>query len=185
MKKKKKISPKFKGTTSVYDETGRRLSVGLVDVNTSAYVNWHRVWIKDLANVIGLLGEGKAKVFSYILSSTERSTNRFVGTIRGIANETSTSTRTVQTVINTLLDSDFMRKQADAPANYLVNPEILNYGSDKKIGYLMIQYSDLPEPTPLEKAIEKAKEEREFEEVLNSESKTAKVRRPKITLADD
>lgn len=184
MKRKKKVTPEFKGTTSVYTEDGNRLAVGLVNVNTSSYVNWHRVWIKDLANIIGLLGEAKAKVFSYILSSTERSTNRFSGTIRGIAERTSTSTRTVQSVVNVLLEADFMRKDKEILGVYLVNPEILNYGSDKKIGYLMIQYTQLPEPTPLEKAIDEAKGREEFEKVLNSDQTTAKTKKPKITLSE-
>jgi hypothetical protein len=182
-KKVKKIKPEFKGTTKVYDQYGNELSVALLNKSMSQYANWHRVWIKDLATVVGLLGEGKAKVLEYILKETNRETNTFSRTVREIAEETKASTRTVQAVIKILLEGDFMRKQR--VANYLVNPSILSYGSDKKVGYLMIQYSELPEPTPIERAIAEAAEKKRMEEALNSDWQNLKRTRPKITLPEE
>jgi DNA-binding transcriptional regulator YhcF (GntR family) len=180
MKKVKKIKPEFKGTTKVFDQHGNELSVALVNKSISQYANWHRVWLNDLATIVGLLGEGKAKVLEYILKETNRETNTFNRTVREIAEETKASTRTVQKVLTVLLDGDFMRKQR--VASYLVNPTILSYGNDKKVGYLMIQYSELPEPTPLEAAIAEAKKKKQMEAELNSDWEKMKRHKPRITL---
>lgn len=103
--------------------------------------NFYKVWLSDFISVYKIIGNKKVDVLSYILENINPSDNSFSRTIREIAEATKSSSRTVQDVINTLIEIDFLRRKR--VAFYIINPEILVQGSYKKRVGLMIDYKEI------------------------------------------
>lgn len=99
---------------------------------------FYKVWLYDLINVLDILGSKKIKILTHILENINPYDNTFGGTIREIAKDTASSTKTVQEVINVLLEVNFFSKVRIA--TYRVNPSVILKGSHKKRLGLMINY---------------------------------------------
>lgn len=125
----------------VNKDTGEVRKFAVVIKPFSSDFNFHKVWLEDFARIIGILGGQKIAVFNHILGNINPYDNQFGGTIREIAEETESSTKTVQSVIKTLIQHDFMRKIR--ASQYQISPKFLvKGGHDKRMG-LMLKYDDL------------------------------------------
>jgi hypothetical protein len=125
----------------VNKDTGEVRKFAVVIKPFSSDFNFHKVWLEDFARIIGILGGQKIAVFNHILGNINPYDNQFGGTIREIAEETGSSTKTVQSVIKTLIQHDFMRKIR--ASQYQISPRFLvKGGHDKRMG-LMLKYDDL------------------------------------------
>lgn len=87
--------------------------------------NFTKIWLTQMLATLGLLGNKKTKVAYYIIDNLNKD-NTFIGTYRQIAKATSASLPTVTTVMKTLLDANFLRRQLDGV--YTVNPNIMFKG---------------------------------------------------------
>jgi predicted transcriptional regulator len=127
----------------VNPETGESREFAVVDRPHGTDFGFHKVWLEDLAKIMGLLGGGKVKVFNYILTNINPYSNEFGGTMREVAEKIDVDTRTVQTTIQTLVKEGFMKKIRIGA--YLVNAKFLvKGGHDKRMG-LLLKYDELNE----------------------------------------
>lgn len=134
--------------TWVNPETGEQREFAVVDKPYQSDYNFHKVWLDDLARIMGILGGAKIAVFNHILGHINPFDNSFGGTYTEIAERTETSKNTVSDTINQLLKADFMRKVR--PSHYRINPKFLIKGGHNKRMGLMLTYNDLEEGRQLE-----------------------------------
>ena len=99
--------------------------------------NFHKLWLLHIASALELIGNQKIKVLSYVLTSAN-SDNLFIGTMRGIAEKTDASTKTVNDTITMLLDADILRRQQAGV--YLLNPDVMFKGGTTQRMDILYQY---------------------------------------------
>lgn len=107
-------------------------------------VNWYKVWLMDLVNVITMLGNKKMVVFEYLIENLQRNNNMIIATYRKIESETSVSRPTIAAVMKRLIEEDVIRKIQVGV--YMLNPDIAAAGSHNKRKGLLITYRGLPVP---------------------------------------
>ena len=127
----------------VNTETGESREFAVVDRPHGTDFGFHKVWLEDLAKIMGLLGGAKVKVFNHILTNINPYSNEFGGTMREIASKLEVDVRTVQNTVQTLLKEGFMKKIRIGA--YLVNAKFLVKGGHNKRMGLMLKYDDLDE----------------------------------------
>jgi len=129
--------------TWVNPDTGESREFAVVDKPYSTDYNFHKVWLEDLAKVLDILGGKKFTVFSLILKKISPYDNQVGFTVRELAEQSGSSTATVQDVVTKLVTANFMRKVRTA--TYKVNPKMLVKGSHNKRVGMMLKYDDLNE----------------------------------------
>jgi predicted transcriptional regulator len=125
----------------VNSETGESRQFAVIDRPHGTDFGFHKVWLEDLAKIIGLLGGAKVKVFNHILSNINPYSNEFGGTMREIAELLEVDTKTVQSTIQTLVKENFMKRVRTG--TYLVNAKFLVKGGHNQRMGLMLKYDDL------------------------------------------
>ena len=124
----------------VNPQTGESRLFAVIMKETADF-DFHKVWIDDLAKILGLLGGAKVQVFKYILDNINPYSNEFGGTNREIAKKIGVDGVTVNRTIKTLIEADFMKKVRTG--TYLINSRVLVRGShDKRVG-LMLKYNGI------------------------------------------
>lgn len=142
MRRKAKVKFEFEGRQTLQDENGNEIKAVVIAKKFDSDVNWHKVWLDDLARVLNLLGDAKIGVFSHVLENIT-SDNLFIGTHDAISKKTKVHSNTVKSAINLLLDCNFMTKiQAGV---YQINPDIIASGSSDKRAALVIKYGEIKE----------------------------------------
>ncbi|WP_394772061.1 replication/maintenance protein RepL [Mucilaginibacter sp.] len=136
-----------KGETVAYEEwvnknTGEVRTFAVVSKETGDH-SFHKVWLEDLARILGLLGGAKIEVFTYILKNINPYSNEFGGTVREIAEKTGIDANTVQKTIKVLRENDFLKKVRTG--TYLVNSKMLVQGSHSKRVGILVKYNGLEE----------------------------------------
>lgn len=106
--------------------------------------NFTKVWLKSLLDKLEIIGNKKTNVAYYIINNLTRE-NKFIGTQRVIARETGCSLKTVNSVIQELLEHELLRK-AEVNGVYMVNPNILYKGSRNGRMNILQQYTDINVP---------------------------------------
>ena len=120
-------------------ETGEEKDFSVIS-KTGQDTNWWKLWLTDFMLILGVIGNSKVTVLIYILDNISPYDNTFSRTIREIAKETKTSTKTVQAVINILCeDAKFLVRKHNS--FYMVNPKIIAKGSHNKRVGLMVEYN--------------------------------------------
>lgn len=127
--------------TWINSETGEQREFAVVDKPYQSDFNFHKVWLSDLAKVMGILGGAKIQAFSWILGEINPYSNEVGFTIQEIMEKTKVSRGTVLETIRLLIEADFMRKIR--PCQYKVNPKMLVKGSHNKRVGIMLKYDDL------------------------------------------
>ena len=138
MKEKRDLG--VKNEVWINQDTGevKQFSVVLKEASDNGF---HKVWLEDLAHILGLLGGGKTKVFQHILGNINPYSNEFGGTVREISEKLGIDKTTVNKTINLLMEADFLKKVRSG--TYLVNSETLIQGSHTKRSGIMIKYRGL------------------------------------------
>jgi predicted transcriptional regulator len=127
----------------VNTETGESREFAVINRPHGTDFGFHKVWLEDLAKILGLLGGPKVKVFNHILTNINPYSNEFGGTVREIANLLEVGTSTVHETVQKLVNNDFMKKVRTG--TYLVNAKFLVKGGHNKRMGLMLKYDDLDE----------------------------------------
>lgn len=140
MKKKQKVKFEFEGRQTLSDENGNTITAIVTAKKSDTDINWHKVWLDDLAYILNILGEAKNAVFSHIISNLN-SENLFIGTIEAIADDVKVHKNTVNQTIIALIQSNFMvRKQIGV---YYINPDIISSANSQRRSSLLIKYNDI------------------------------------------
>ena len=152
--KKKQSLPMLSGMKSkeeivstqrwVNQETGEVRDFTVIDRSQMGDYGFHKVWVDDLARIIGVLGGSKNKVFAYLLSNINPSSNQFGGTIREVAEILDIDTVTVQKTFSILAKERFMKRVR--AGTYQVNSAVLVKGSHERRAGLMLTYNKLDGP---------------------------------------
>lgn len=154
---------KVKNQTVVGNETYLNTATGtmedftVINKHISKDINFHKIWLQDVLNVLDSFGNKKILVITYLLKSMRNEDNTFNGTYREIAESCEVSLPTVSLVMNELIDSDVIRKLSSA--TYRFNPSLIVKGSSDKRKNLLIKYSYQEDD---KKQTENAKQIKEF-----------------------
>lgn len=127
----------------VNKSTGEVREFAVIDKPYQSDFNFHKVWLEDLAKILGILGGQKIAVFNYILKHINPYSNEFGGTMREISEKSEVSLPVVQETIKILITNDFMRKIRTG--QYLINSRFLVKGTHNKRVGIMLKYDELNE----------------------------------------
>lgn len=138
--KVKEVHTPMSYETWVNSETGEARQFAVVTRDTADH-GFHKVWMEDLAKILGLLGGSKISVFQHIIENVNNLSNEFGGTMREVAEATKVDVTTVNATFRLLQDNDFLKKVRNG--TYKINPRILAQGKhDKRMG-LIVKYNTL------------------------------------------
>lgn len=163
--KKLKVSKQTVMGTETYTNnvTGELVEMSVINKDITQDVNFHKIWLQDVLNVIDSFGNKKILVLTYLLKNMRNEDNSVSGSYREIAKKCAVSYPTVALVMKELIDSDVVRKLSTA--TYQFNPSLIAKGSTNKRKNLLIRYNSVEDDG---KAIENAKtEDIPFEEVAS------------------
>lgn len=104
-------------------ETTEMLSIDILQVNDGG--NFNKVFISELADMIGCAGSSSEKVLSWMLKN-KNNKNEFYGTHRSISEEIKVSLPTVTRVFKALNKGGYLRMIRQGA--YILNPKVLHYG---------------------------------------------------------
>lgn len=122
--------------------------VSVVDESTGEVKDYRRVYsgkqfwklhMKDFLKVLRAFESKQLNVLIYILENTKSSTNTFTGTFRSISKACKVSLSTVTQVMDLLQKSGFIVKLQNG--NYIVSPNVLMKGDERKRGMLLQSYN--------------------------------------------
>ena len=128
----------------VNQETGEVRAFAVMNRSKMGDYGFHKVWVEDLARIIGVLGGSKNKVFAYLLSNINPISNQFGGTIREVSEILNIDTVTVQKTFSILVREHFMKRVR--AGTYQVNSVVLVKGSHERRVGLMLNYDKLDGP---------------------------------------
>lgn len=116
------------GTETYINQASGEIEEMQVIQFTDRDFNFHKIWLQYFINSIKLIGNQKLKVAFYVIDNLDEH-NRFIGTLRKVADQLNISLDTVRKTMTALQEADFLRKvQAGV---YQVNPDIIFKGSQK------------------------------------------------------
>lgn len=101
--------------------------------------DFHKIWLGHVLDAIDQVGNVKIKVLNHILRGMD-SQNRYIGTVRGIAEEMKVSHTTVGALLKKLEDADFITRISSGVIR--VNPRGLFKGGSHKRMNVLIKYRE-------------------------------------------
>lgn len=129
--------------TWVNPQTGESREFAVIDKPYQSDYNFHKVWLNDLAKVMGILGGAKIQVFSWILGEINPYSNEVSFTITEAMKKTKVSRPTVVETTQLLIKANFMKRVR--PCMYRINPKMLVKGSHNRRVGIMLKYDELQE----------------------------------------
>ena len=124
-------------------ETGVSIWVDQITKRAYGSKNFWKVYLMDFLTVLGIIDSKQLDVFIYIAENTNQSTNQFIGTYDKIAKDVNVSRPTIAKLMKKLQDNKFIKKVQNGV--WLVNPNIVMRGSDKK-RQILLSYYQADEP---------------------------------------
>lgn len=124
-------------------ETGTSIWVDQITKRAYGSKNFWKVYLMDFLTVLGIIDSKQLDVFIYIIENTNQSTNLFIGTYDKIAKDVNVSRPTIAKLMKKLQGNKFIKKVQNGV--WLVNPNILMRGSDKK-RQILLSYYQADEP---------------------------------------
>jgi DNA-binding transcriptional regulator YhcF (GntR family) len=106
--------------------------------------NFEKLWLVHILESLEAVGNKKIMVMNTLLKM-KNSDNQIIGSQRQISKESGVSLPTVNETINILIDSNFIRKITNNV--YMINPDILFKGGNKKRMNVLLQYKTSEEDT--------------------------------------
>ena len=97
----------------------------------------------DFLTVLGIIDSKQLDIFIYIAENTNQSTNIFMGTYKKIAKDVNCSETTIAKIMKKLQTNGFIKKIQNGA--WLVNPNIMMKGNDKK-RQILLSYYESDEP---------------------------------------
>lgn len=124
-------------------ETGEQIWVDQITKRTYGTKNFWKCYLMDFLTVLGIIDNKQLDVFIFIVENTNQTNNTFIGTYKHIAKEVGVSEPTIAKIMKKLQKNNFVKKIQNGV--WLVNPNILMKGNDKKRQILLSYYeSDNP-----------------------------------------
>lgn len=164
--KKQKIIGKV---NLVNADTNKVESFSVIQDSKDTDFNFHKVWIKDLVELLNIIGGQKVKVFSHILLKMN-SDNHYIGSIREMAKELKLSNETVTNTLKLLKGLEQLTMIQNGV--YMLNPDLILKGGSLKRQMLKAKFKGIPFETDEKKTME-PKEERDYNDLIRArEDKT-------------
>ncbi|WP_440867893.1 replication/maintenance protein RepL [Symbiopectobacterium purcellii] len=107
----------------VHKTTGECISIDILKTQDGGSFN--KVFLNELASMIGCTGNGSEKVLGWILKN-KNNQNEIHGTQREIAREENVGVATVARVFKALKDNGYLKQKRSG--TYLLNPSVIHYG---------------------------------------------------------
>ena len=124
-------------------ETGEQILVDQITKRVYGTKNFWKCYLFDFLQVLGILDSKQCDVFVYIVENTNQANNTFIGTYKKIAKDVGVSEPTIARIMRKLKDHNFIKAVQNGV--YLVNPNILMKGNDKK-RQILLSYFESDEP---------------------------------------
>lgn len=118
-------------------ETGEELPFDQL-VTSDKPDRWDKVYTKNLARMLDVMGDEKMKVISYLLRKKDNF-NAITVTMRELSEATGVSLKTVSRVMKKLQDHDYLHKVRNG--KWRLSPRIICNGSNS-LGMATINYYD-------------------------------------------
>ncbi len=122
----------------VNKSTGEIEEMQVIQVNESADVNFHKLWLGHILSTLDIIGNKKIQVLNYVLSNID-SKNQFIATYQKIIDDTGVSRGTVNETMQGLKNSNFLVSVQQGV--YKINPDIIFKGNNKSRLNVLLQYS--------------------------------------------
>lgn len=124
-------------------ETGEQIFVDQITKRVYGSKNFWKCYLMDFLTVLGIMDSKQIDIFIYIVENTNQTNNTFLGTYKKIAKDVGVSEPTIAKIMKKLQENNFIRKIQNGA--WLVNPNILMKGNDRKRQILLSYYeSDTP-----------------------------------------
>jgi len=120
-------------------ETGEELPIQIFTDNEYGKY-WEKAFAKTLAEFLNIGGGPAIKILAHILKIKD-SNNRIGGTIREIAAETETSTKTVLRLFTKLKEAGFLKQIRSGC--YMLSPHVLRHGSKTRGAMVLRLWGEL------------------------------------------
>ena len=101
--------------------------------------DFHKIWLGHVLDAIDQVGNVKIKVLNHVLRNMDDQ-NRYIGTIRAIADKVEVSERTVAALLKKLEEADFIVRIGSGVIR--VNPKGLFKGGSNKRMNVLIKYRE-------------------------------------------
>ena len=124
-------------------ETGEQIFVDQITKRVYGSKNFWKMYLMDFLMVLGIIDSKQVDIFIYIVENTNPSTNIFLGTYDKIAADVGVSRPTIARIMKKLQDNNFVKRIQNGA--YLVNPNILMKGNDRK-RQILLSYYDSEDP---------------------------------------
>ena len=124
----------------INQETGEIIETVVIEKNVEQDFNFHKVWIIDIMNIIGEMGNKKIKIIEYILDKMNKD-NIVYFTYSKLEKEVCVSRPVIVNTIKGLIEKNFMKRIQTGV--YQVNPNLVVKGSTGKRINLLIQYKNI------------------------------------------
>lgn len=157
--------------TLVDTETGEEILVDQITKRSYGTKNFWKCYLMDFLAVLGIIDSKQLDIFVYIVENTNQTNNTFIGTYSKISKDVGASRQTIATIMKKLQVNHFIKKVQNGV--WLVNPNILMKGNDRK-RQILLSYYESDEPvdkmtfsrTARAEIEEQQKEPRETDEKL-------------------
>lgn len=124
-------------------ETGEVIWVDQITKRSYGSKNFWKMYLMDFLTVLGIIDSKQLDVFIYIAENTNQSTNIFIGTYDKISKDVNVCRQTIAKIMKKLQDNNFIKKIQNGV--WLVNPNIMMKGNDKK-RQILLSYYESDEP---------------------------------------
>jgi len=124
-------------------ETGELMHVDQITKMTYGSKNFWKCYLMDFLTVLGIIDNKQVDIFIYIVENTNQSNNVFLGTYKKIASDIGCSSATIAAIMKKLQVNHFIKKLQNGA--WLVNPNILMKGNDRK-RQILLSYYESEEP---------------------------------------
>ena len=124
----------------INQETGEIIETVVIEKNVEQDFNFHKVWIIDIMNIIGEMGNKKIKIIEYILDHMNKD-NIVYFTYSKLEKEVGVSRPVIVNTIKGLIEKNFMKRIQTGV--YQINPNLVVKGSTGKRINLLIQYKNI------------------------------------------
>lgn len=105
-----------------------------------------KLYMDEFLEILRAFDDKRLNILAYILKNTHPSTNRFSGTYRSISNACDVSLSTVTQVMKLLRDKKFIKKLQNG--TYIISPNVLMKGDDRKMGRILREFLSCTNETP-------------------------------------
>ena len=131
MAKEKIIMSEWKAVNKI---TGEEMEIDLLQIKDGG--SWRKIYAKEFCSMLGIIGKGQIKAFSYMLSIADTK-NKIEGTQSELAKKSGVSLKTINTLISNMKEKGYMKEIRSGM--YMLYPKTTHYGNvGNKISMLKV-----------------------------------------------